>query len=45
MICQECKEEVSPAEKHTYQDCLLHKEKLRMVELARLEIKVKDLNK
>lgn len=38
--CLECGEEVEVKQKHTYKDCLIHKEKLKMVELSRLQDKI-----
>ena len=40
MKCMECGELVHPAERHTFEDCKIHKEKLKMVELSRLQEKV-----
>ena len=37
--CQECGENVSANERHTFEDCKIYKEKLRMVELSRLQSK------
>ena len=42
MICQECGEEVEPNQKHTFQDCMIYKDKLKMIELARLQEKIND---
>lgn len=37
--CQECGERVKSDELHTYQNCLIYKKKLTLVELSRLQEK------